>query len=135
MDVYIRMLRRKIDDPWPIKLIQTVRGAGYTLRVPGVRGRVMKGSISLRNQLILWNAVTLALLLTALGLVTRFTAASAIMSSVDRSLEERTHPPPQNRQPHYRPPPDRSGDGPPMAQPEGGRPPGDGFDAARRRSN
>ena len=34
VDVYIGMLRRNIDDPFPTKLIQTVRGAGYTLRVP-----------------------------------------------------------------------------------------------------
>ena len=34
VDVYVRMLRRKVDDPHPVKLIQTVRGAGYTLRVP-----------------------------------------------------------------------------------------------------
>ncbi len=34
VDVYIGMLRRKVDDPFPTKLIQTVRGAGYTLRVP-----------------------------------------------------------------------------------------------------
>ncbi|MGI4788694.1 MAG: response regulator transcription factor [Janthinobacterium lividum] len=34
VDVYIGMLRRKIDDPFPTKLIQTIRGAGYTLRVP-----------------------------------------------------------------------------------------------------
>ena len=29
VDVYIRNLRRKIDDPFQIKLIHTVRGAGY----------------------------------------------------------------------------------------------------------
>ncbi len=29
IDVHIRNLRRKIDDPFPAKLIQTVRGAGY----------------------------------------------------------------------------------------------------------
>lgn len=34
VDVYVGMLRRKIDDPFPQKLIQTVRGAGYTLRAP-----------------------------------------------------------------------------------------------------
>lgn len=38
VDVYIGMLRRKVDDPFPIKLIQTVRGAGYTLRVSERRG-------------------------------------------------------------------------------------------------
>lgn len=31
VDVYVRRLRRKIDDPYAAKLIQTVRGAGYRL--------------------------------------------------------------------------------------------------------
>lgn len=31
VDVYIRNLRRKIDDPFDVKLIHTVRGAGYRL--------------------------------------------------------------------------------------------------------
>ena len=31
VDVYIRNLRRKIDDPFEVKLIRTVRGAGYRL--------------------------------------------------------------------------------------------------------
>src|SRR4029450_3551820 len=31
VDVYIRNLRRKIDDPFDLKLIQTVRVAGYRL--------------------------------------------------------------------------------------------------------
>jgi DNA-binding response OmpR family regulator len=34
IDVYIRRLRRKIDDPFPVKLFETVRGAGYRLRPP-----------------------------------------------------------------------------------------------------
>ena len=34
VDVYVRRLRRKIDDPEPIKLFETVRGAGYRLRRP-----------------------------------------------------------------------------------------------------
>jgi len=36
VDVYVRRLRRKIDDPFPVKLIETVRGAGYRLARPGV---------------------------------------------------------------------------------------------------
>ncbi|MBR5578648.1 MAG: response regulator transcription factor [Lachnospiraceae bacterium] len=32
IDVYIRYLRKKIDDPYPSKLIHTVRGAGYVLK-------------------------------------------------------------------------------------------------------
>ncbi|HTW75039.1 MAG TPA: response regulator transcription factor [Steroidobacteraceae bacterium] len=34
VDVYVRYLRRKLDDPFPIKLIHTVRGVGYCLREP-----------------------------------------------------------------------------------------------------
>jgi len=34
VDVYIRRLRRKIDDPFDIKLIETVRGVGYRIRKP-----------------------------------------------------------------------------------------------------
>ncbi len=32
VDVYVRYLRRKVDDPFPQKLIHTVRGVGYCLR-------------------------------------------------------------------------------------------------------
>ena len=31
VDVYVRRLRRKIDDPFTVKLFETVRGAGYRL--------------------------------------------------------------------------------------------------------
>jgi DNA-binding response OmpR family regulator len=34
VDVYIRRLRRKIDDPFEVKLFETVRGAGYRLVTP-----------------------------------------------------------------------------------------------------
>ncbi len=34
VDVFVRNLRRKIDDPYEDKLIHTVRGVGYTLRAP-----------------------------------------------------------------------------------------------------
>jgi DNA-binding response OmpR family regulator len=34
VDVYVRYLRRKLDDPFPIKLIHTVRGVGYCIRQP-----------------------------------------------------------------------------------------------------
>jgi len=34
VDVYIRRLRRKVDDPYEVKLIETIRGAGYRLRDP-----------------------------------------------------------------------------------------------------
>jgi DNA-binding response OmpR family regulator len=34
IDVYIRRLRRKIDEPFEVKLLETVRGGGYRLRRP-----------------------------------------------------------------------------------------------------
>lgn len=36
VDVYIRYLRRKLDDPYPLKLLETIRGTGYRLRAPRV---------------------------------------------------------------------------------------------------
>src|ERR1700689_3904610 len=32
VDVYVRYLRRKVDEPFPLKLIHTVRGVGYCIR-------------------------------------------------------------------------------------------------------
>ena len=32
IDVYIRYLRKKIDDGYDVKLIHTVRGSGYMLK-------------------------------------------------------------------------------------------------------
>jgi DNA-binding response OmpR family regulator len=38
IDVYIRRLRRKVDDPFDVKLLETIRGAGYRLvRPQGVK--------------------------------------------------------------------------------------------------
>jgi two-component system, OmpR family, copper resistance phosphate regulon response regulator CusR len=34
IDVYINYLRNKIDKPYPVKLIQTVTGFGYLLKIP-----------------------------------------------------------------------------------------------------
>lgn len=39
VDVFIGHLRRKIDDPYAVKLLATVRGVGYTLRDPSGAGR------------------------------------------------------------------------------------------------
>jgi DNA-binding response OmpR family regulator len=37
VDVYVRRLRRKIDDPFTVKLFETIRGSGYRLRNPEER--------------------------------------------------------------------------------------------------
>ncbi len=36
IDVYVRRVRRKIDDPFAVKLLTTVRGIGYRLQAPPV---------------------------------------------------------------------------------------------------
>jgi len=38
VDVFVRNLRRKIDDPHAVKLVHTVRGVGYSLRAPRQTG-------------------------------------------------------------------------------------------------
>jgi len=38
IEVYVRRLRRKIDDPFAVKLLTTVRGIGYRLQPPPERG-------------------------------------------------------------------------------------------------
>ena len=38
IDVYVRRLRRKIDDPFACKLLATVRGIGYRLQPPAEQG-------------------------------------------------------------------------------------------------
>jgi DNA-binding winged helix-turn-helix (wHTH) protein len=38
LDVHVRRLRAKVDDPFPTKLIRTVRGVGYVLDDPAAAG-------------------------------------------------------------------------------------------------
>jgi DNA-binding response OmpR family regulator len=38
VDVYVRRLRRHIDDPFEVKLLETIRGAGYRMRTPDGEG-------------------------------------------------------------------------------------------------
>jgi len=37
IDVHIARIRRKIDDPWPVKLLHTVRGVGFVMRMEGTK--------------------------------------------------------------------------------------------------
>jgi two-component system OmpR family response regulator len=38
IDVYVRRLRRKIDAPFAVNLLTTVRGVGYRLQAPPEQG-------------------------------------------------------------------------------------------------
>ena len=42
VDVYVRYLRRKLDDPFVVKLIHTVRGVGYCVRADGAHGDIAR---------------------------------------------------------------------------------------------
>ncbi len=35
VDVYVRYLRKKVDEPFPVKIIHTIRGVGYCVREEG----------------------------------------------------------------------------------------------------
>ncbi|MEI9863999.1 MAG: winged helix-turn-helix domain-containing protein [Limisphaerales bacterium] len=37
VDVYVRHLREKVDDAFPVKLLRTVRGVGYSLDDPSLK--------------------------------------------------------------------------------------------------
>jgi DNA-binding response OmpR family regulator len=43
VDVYVRYLRRKLDDPFALKLIHTVRGVGYCVRADEAHGDSTRG--------------------------------------------------------------------------------------------
>ena len=51
VDVYIRHLRSKIDDKWPQKMIQTVRGIGYMLDTPDRAAEKMVERIDVRRSM------------------------------------------------------------------------------------
>lgn len=71
---------------------------------------------SVRTQVIVWNIVTLAIWLGALGIAIRYTVRSFLMSSVERELEHRVQPPPD----HGRPPPGLQENGPHGSRPSDG---------------
>ena len=61
VDVYIRHLRRKIDEPFGRSSLETVRGAGYRLTARGVSG------VPIRVRVTAAFAVVMALVLAASG--------------------------------------------------------------------
>ena len=56
VDVYIRHLRSKIDDKFPVKMIHTVRGIGYMLDAPEKAGR--RAGRAARHELALGQALS-----------------------------------------------------------------------------
>jgi two-component system copper resistance phosphate regulon response regulator CusR len=50
VDVYIRHLRSKIDDRYPQKLIQTVRGIGYMIEEPKQSSAVRSDESPIQQQ-------------------------------------------------------------------------------------
>ena len=86
VDVYIRNLRRKLDDGAALKLLHTVRGAGYGSR----RSRTMPRPRTLRARLSLGIAVLVLAVLAAVGLVVYYGTARVSTASLDASLRTAT---------------------------------------------
>ena len=63
VDVYVRHLRAKVDDPFPVKLIRTVRGVGYGMS----ESETAVNTRSLSFRLIAWYACVLTLVFLLLG--------------------------------------------------------------------
>ena len=61
IDVYINMLRNKVERPQKRQLIHTVRGVGYAVRDSDMKG------MSIRLRLTLWYGLVLAIVLAVFG--------------------------------------------------------------------
>ena len=83
VDVYVRYLREKVDRPFGVESLETVRGAGYRLR----GRRVSRWPLRLRLALVF--AAASAVVLAAVGAVLYF--------SVKEVLDEQIAEPPANR--------------------------------------
>ena len=86
VDVYVRYLRGKIDRPFGVTSIETVRGHGYRLREDG--GRLTR--LSLRLRLTLGFALVMAVLLALTGIVVYRIFRSDLNATIDRSLSSRS---------------------------------------------
>ena len=86
VDVYVRYLRGKIDRPFGVTSIETVRGHGYRLREDG--GGLTR--LSLRLRLTLGFALVMAVLLALTGIVVYRIFRSDLNATIDRSLSSRS---------------------------------------------
>ena len=87
IEVYIQRLRRKIDDGHAVKLIQTRRGAGYTLGAPPRRSPSMIETV--RARLTLWYVSVLAAALLVVGGLIYVLLARALYARIDDNLQRR----------------------------------------------
>ena len=82
VDSYVRLLRRKIDKPFGVESIETVRGAGYRLREDG--GAMSR--IPIRMRMTLAFALASAVVLAALGYFVYARFDSELSEQIDQSL-------------------------------------------------
>ena len=82
VDVYVRYLRDKVDRPFGVTSIETVRGVGYALRADGG----CSPAIPLRLRLTLAFAGVMAVVLVVAGIAIRAALASALDESIDAGL-------------------------------------------------
>ena len=86
IDVYVRYLREKIDRPFGVTSIETVRGAGYRLREDG--GAPLS-RLPVRIRLTLAFTAVMAVVLVAVGLFVYARVGSDLEAALDNSLRSR----------------------------------------------
>ena len=86
IDVYVRYLREKVDRPFGVESIETVRGAGYRLREDG--GATLS-RVPVRIRLTLAFTAVMAVVLVAVGLFVYARVGSDLDAALDNSLRSR----------------------------------------------
>jgi two-component system copper resistance phosphate regulon response regulator CusR len=64
IDVHIARIRRKVDDPWPVKLLHTVRGVGFVMRMEDPKEVTIRIT-HIRSRLTLWYVAIFGVLFAA----------------------------------------------------------------------
>ena len=84
IDVYVRYLREKIDRPFGVRSLETVRGVG----LPPARGDRMS-RLPIRTRLTLVFTVAMAVVLAAMGIFVYTLVARDLSAALDRELRSR----------------------------------------------
>ena len=86
LDVFISLLRNKVDRDHKVKLIQTVRGTGYTIRDAT---KISMMTLPIRLRLTAWYFAVLAVVLSAFGVSAYLEMRHSIRQTVDEELQIR----------------------------------------------
>ena len=89
VEVYVRYLREKIDRPFGVRSLETVRGAGYRLRKRRGRGGVSR--LPIRGRLTAAFALAMVLVLAAAAVFVYLRLAEDLLAGIDSGLDVERH--------------------------------------------